>query len=84
MATLRNMAAQGIPYTLLDGTGQLYGRWSVTRVDETKSIFAAFAQPKKIEFAVTLAYFDGAPSSLLPNLSGTLLGDAISGLSQLL
>jgi phage protein U len=49
-------------------------------VEEEKSIFAAAAQAKKIEFTVTLAYFDGANTSLLPNLNGTLLGDIISAI----
>lgn len=78
MKTLRAMAALGQPNLLLDGTGQIYGRWVVTKVDETRSIFAAYTQPKKIEFSVTLGYFDGDPDSILPDLSGTLLGAAIA------
>lgn len=80
MKNLRAMAALGQPNLLIDGTGQIYGRWVVTKVDETRSIFAAFTQPKKIEFSVALAYFDGDPDSILPNLSGTLLGAAIKAI----
>jgi phage protein U len=80
MKTLRGLAAQGQPLLLIDGMGTVYGRWVITRVDEKKSIFAAAAQPKKIEFSVTLQYFDGAQVGLLPDLSGTLLGAAISAI----
>lgn len=78
MKTLRGMAQQGQPYLLLDGTGQIYGRWVVLRIEETRSVFAMFTQPLKIDFSVTLGFFDGNPASLLPDLSGTLLGAAIS------
>lgn len=84
MTQLRAMAASGKKFILMDGMGTSYGNWAVTDVEETKSIFAMFAQPKKIEFTVTLAYIDGAPNSLLPNLSGTLLGSTISAVSSIL
>lgn len=80
MKNLRALAEMGQPNILLDGTGQIYGRWVVTNVEETRSIFAFFTQPKKIEFTVTLSYFDGSPDSILPNLSGTLLGAAINAI----
>jgi len=78
MANLRALAAQGQPNLLIDGKGMIYGRWVVTNVEETQSIFAMFAQPKKIEFNVTLAYFDGASSSLLSNAVGALISYATS------
>lgn len=78
MKNLRAMAQMGQPNILIDGTGLIYGRWVVTKIEETRSVFAFFTQPKKIEFTVTLGYFDGDPDSILPNLSGTLLGAAIN------
>jgi phage protein U len=78
MDMLRALAAQGQPQTLLDAQGNLYGRWVVTQVDETRSIFAAFALPRKIEFSVTLKRFDGADVSLL----GTFIGNQLSQLAQ--
>jgi phage protein U len=80
MTQLRALAVQGQPLILMDGLGTSYGRWVITKVDENKSIFAAAAQAKKIEFTVSLAYFDGAQQGVLPNLNGTLLGDIISAL----
>lgn len=83
MAKLRAMASQGLPYLMLDAQGHIYGRWVIESIEETRGVFAAFAQPKKIEFAVTLKYFDGTDSSLLPDLSGTMLGTIISGATNL-
>lgn len=83
MTTVRAMGASGQKFILMDSMGTMYGNWAVTRVDEAKSNFAAYTQPKKIEFVVALAYIDGAPQSLLPNLSGTLLGAAITAASSL-
>ncbi len=65
MEKIRAMAAAGEPYLLLDAQGKIYGRWVITRVDETRSVFAAFAMPRKIEFSVTLQRFDGDGINLL-------------------
>ncbi len=78
MATLRSMAGFAQPFIMMDSQGHIYGRWIIENIEETRSIFAAFTQPKKIEFVVTLKMFDQGDSSLLPNLSGTLLGAAIN------
>jgi phage protein U len=84
MAQLRSMASQGLPYLMLDAQGHIYGRWVIESIEETRSIFAAFAQPKKIEFVVSLKLFDGGDNSLLPDLSGTMLGTIISAGSSAL
>jgi uncharacterized protein len=84
MAQLRTMGAQGLPYLMLDAQGHIYGRWTIESVEENRGIFAAFTQPKKIEFTVTLKLFDGGDNGLLPDLSGTMLGSIISGASGLL
>lgn len=84
MAQLRSMAAVAQPYLLMDAQGHIYGRWVIDSVEETRSIFAAFNQPRKIEFTVTIKLFDGSDYSLLPNLNGTLLGAAINGASALI
>ncbi|MDT9046428.1 MULTISPECIES: phage tail protein [Enterobacteriaceae] len=73
MAQLRAMAAKGQPYLLMDAQGNMYGRWVITDVEETRSAFAAFTMPRKIEFSVTLQRFDGSDSSTL----GTLLNNAL-------
>lgn len=67
MGMLRELAAQGQPQMVIDAQGHLYGRWVITNVRETRSTFAAFALPRKIEFSVTLKRFDGADGSLLAN-----------------
>jgi phage protein U len=84
MAQLRAMASAAQPYLLIDVQGHVYGRWVIEGVEETRSIFAAFNQPRKIDFVVSLKLFDGADYSLLPDLNGTLLGAAINGVSALI
>ncbi|QPB08638.1 tail protein [Burkholderia phage Mica] len=74
MAQLREMAAAGQPYLLIDAGGNIYGRWVITQVDETRSAFAGFTVPRKIEFDVTLKRFDGADSNALVNLITQALG----------
>ncbi|WP_083878552.1 phage tail protein [Acidocella sp. MX-AZ02] len=76
---LRALAGQGKPQSLIDGMGNVYGRWVITGVAETQSIFAAFGQPKKQAFTVTLRWYDGGPSSLLTNLLNNIgLGGLVS------
>jgi phage protein U len=76
MAKLRAMGARGQPYLLMDAQGNMYGRWVIKGVEETRSAFAAFTMPRKIEFNVTLQRFDGADSSLLGNLVNNALKSA--------
>ena len=84
MGDLRALASQGLPQMLIDSLGHIYGRWVITEIDETRSTFAAFAMPRKIEFSVTLKHFDGDDDSIVPDLSGTLLGTLISAGTSLL
>jgi phage protein U len=76
MANLRVLASKGQPQQLIDAQGNLYGRWVITSVEETRSTFAAFAQPRKVEFNVTLKHFDGYGDG---NALDNLLASAISG-----
>lgn len=76
MGKLRAMAAMGQPYMLIDAQGNMYGRWVITNVEETRSAYGAFAMPRKIEFSVTLQRFDGKDSSLLGDLLDKALDKA--------
>ncbi|MEX3924416.1 phage tail protein [Paraburkholderia sp. BR10936] len=85
MGVLRKMGSAGIPYLMMDAQGYVYGRWTIESVEETKSEFAAFNQPKKIEFVVTLKMYDGQDGSLLANaLQGTLIGNTINQIQGIL
>ncbi len=82
---LRALAAQAQPQSMIDGAGNVYGRWVVLGVDEKQSIFAAFGQPKKQEFTVRLRRFDGGPSNLLVSMLSKLDSTGlVSGAQQAL
>lgn len=78
MANLRVMASKGQPYLLLDAGGNIYGRWVITNVEESRGAFAGFAVPRKIEFSVTLQHFDGdGDGNALDNLLATAITGAL-------
>jgi phage protein U len=79
MATLRAMAAKGQPQMMMDAGGRIYGRWVIVQVDETRSIFAGFGVPRKIEFVLTLKRYDGEDRALLQGVTDAVTSK-ISGL----
>ena len=57
--TLRALAAEGKPQTMIDGAGNVLGRWVIERVEENQAVFADAGVPRKQEFTVQLRrYFD--------------------------
>lgn len=82
---LRALAGLGQPQSLIDGAGNVYGRWVILGVDEKQTFFAAFGQPLKQEFTVRLRRYDGGPSNLLVSLLSKLDGSGlVSGARQAL
>lgn len=57
--TLREMAASGDAFPLVDGTGRVLGAWVIDSIDEGQSIFFADGQPRRIEFTIDLHQVDG-------------------------
>lgn len=51
---LRDMAAQGKAWPLIDGTGRVYGAFVITGVDEGMKEFFADGTPRKIDFGIEL------------------------------
>lgn len=51
---MREIAGQGLPQLLIDGSGKLLGRWVILSVDEKQSTFAAAGMPRKQEFTLEL------------------------------
>ncbi|MBF0444375.1 MAG: phage tail protein [Magnetococcales bacterium] len=49
---MREMAAEGIPLLMGDGMGSYWGKWVITRIEETQSYFLAGGIPRKIEFNI--------------------------------
>lgn len=59
IAKLRALAAKGLPQLLIDGTGNVLGRWVIEGVEERSSNFAALGIARKQEFTVKIRHFDG-------------------------
>lgn len=51
---LRDMAAKGEAWPLIDGTGRVYGAFVITGIDEGMEEFFADGTPRKIDFTVDL------------------------------
>lgn len=62
---MRALAGRGIPQSVIDGAGNVYGLWVIEGIDEKQSYFTAFGQPRKQEFTMQLRRFSGGPSNLI-------------------
>lgn len=51
---MRNLAGSGKPQMLVDGRGNVYGKWSILSVEETGSVFLSDGTPRKVEFRLSL------------------------------
>ena len=54
---MRDEAGRGVPVDLVEGTGRTWGRYVITRVEETRRIFEGDGAPRKIEFQLQLARY---------------------------
>lgn len=57
--SLRGVADTGSPMILTDGRGRAYGRWVVTSLSNSESIFHDNGAPKKQEFDLSLRFYSG-------------------------
>lgn len=73
---LRSMGDTGKAWPLLDGAGRVYGLFIITDLNETKSVFLANGQAKKIDFDISLKRVDDNRVDLL----GDLILDGVLGL----
>ncbi|HEX8583045.1 MAG TPA: phage tail protein [Allosphingosinicella sp.] len=62
---LREMASNGEAWPLVDGTGQVFGAYVITAIDERRSYFFPDGTPRKIDFGIDLLAVDApaAPGS---------------------
>lgn len=54
---LATMAAEGIPYELVSGTGTSYGKWVVRTLSNKESAQFDNGKARKQEFTLTLSYY---------------------------
>ena len=70
---LRGLALTGQPYQLSAGTGEVYGLWCLSQVEEDRSGLFADGAPRRVAWVLQLVrYGDDTPGGL----QGTLAGDA--------
>lgn len=61
---LRDMAAKGKAWALIDGEGVNRGRWFIEEVEEKGSAFTSIGQPRKMDFSLSLKrYWDDDPEA---------------------
>lgn len=77
---VRVMAEQGKAWPLIEGSGRMYGFWSITSVSETSSLLLRDGVPQKIEFSISLVRVDQKRLDLL----GTATNAALLAASGLL
>ena len=89
LSLLRLMADQGAAWVLVEGTGTIYGAFVITELQETRSLFYATGEPRRIEFTLTLKRVDqdaqeAADQMLADSMGdlGALLQDAASSLGE--
>jgi len=56
--TLRSMADEGRSLPLVDGAGNVYGRYIIASINETRALFFADGTPRRIEFQIALNRVD--------------------------
>lgn len=75
---LRAMADTGKAYTLIEGTGKIYGLVIIESLDETKTYFFKDGAARKTEFTITLKVI----KEWQPTLMGSLIGMAAGALNR--
>ncbi len=63
---LRDMARDGAAWSLIDGTGRVYGAFVITGLDERQKHFFADGTPRLIEFGIELLEVDPPTPALAP------------------
>jgi phage protein U len=71
---LRSLAADRQPLTMIDGRGNVLGRWVIERVEEGQSVFAQAGVARKQEFTLGLKKYDDIQpdAGLVASLSSAL------------
>lgn len=63
---MRRSASLGLPLPLIDGRGRVLGLWVIESVTEKQAVFDRRGVPKRQEFEMRLARYDGGLRGLLP------------------
>ncbi len=71
LGDVRIMADEGKAWPLIEGSGQVYGFWCVTDVQETNSVFFRDGVPRKIDFTIQLVRVDDSDFQALRDRAAT-------------
>ncbi|HAV5431513.1 TPA: phage tail protein [Acinetobacter baumannii] len=75
---IRAMADTGKAYTLIEGTGKIYGLVIIESLDETKTYFFKDGAARKTDFTITLKVI----KEWQPTLMGSLIGMTAGALNR--
>lgn len=73
LALVSYMADKGKAWPLIEGTGDYYGLFTITSIDETKSYFFQDGSARKIEFSIVLARVDDETPDMLGEITPALM-----------
>lgn len=77
---VRTMGDTGKAYTLIEGTGKIYGLVIIENLEETKTYFFKDGAARKTEFTITLKIV----KELKPGILGTLIGMGFGAVNRML
>lgn len=79
LTALTTLAYTGLPWPLIDGTGQIYGMYVISSLQTTRTELDRYGRARKIEFAVS---FERVNEDLRERLQSSSVGDLMSGLKN--
>lgn len=79
LSALKTIGYAGRPWPLIEGTGRIYGMYVLTGLEEGKTEFDRYGNPKKIEFTINLSRVD---EDFRAKLQSTSISDALKELKS--
>jgi phage protein U len=65
---MKATAKQGEPLMLVDGLGNVLGKWVITHLEEKQTAFCSNGLPRKVEFVLELKKYEDRQSHILLEL----------------
>jgi len=62
---LRRMGDTGKAYVLVDGSGEVYGAYTITEISEEQTLFYVNGQPRRLDFSMNLVRVDDSKARTL-------------------
>jgi phage protein U len=68
ISRMKETAEKGEPLMLVDGLGNVLGKWVITRFEERQTTFYSNGLPRKVEFLLELKKFKDRQSHILTEI----------------